>query len=331
MKHLVRTVVLLAVSASLLSLLAFGCRKAEDPWKEVAGGPTRILVTIPPLYCFTKAVAGDDAAVVCLLDKQGPHGYEPAADDSLKARGADLFFYVGMDIDDFAQKVVNASGNQKIELVAVAEKALPKKMLLAADAHGHDHEEMEKGGEHHHHHHGEHDPHVWLGVPQAIKMVEFIRDKLQIVNPAKKAGFAQRAAAYVKQLQELEKLAEKALAGKKNRKFIATHDALRYFASGFKLEVLDSIQPRPGMEAEAAKLLKLVKLCEKENVRVIAVEPQYPRTAAENLAAQLKRKDITIKLADVDPLETVPAGELEPRYYLDRMRANIDNLAKALP
>jgi len=328
MKHLVRAVLFLAVSASIFT---FGCRKADDPWVKVPGGPTRILVTIPPLFCLTKAVAGDDAAVVCLLGEQGPHGYEPSPNDSLKARGADLLFFVGMDIDDFASKIVNASGNRKIELVPVGEKAIPKKMLLAADPHAHAHEENEKEGGHHHHHHGEHDPHVWLGVPQAIKMVEFIRDKLQSVNPAKKDAFASNAAAYIKQLRDLEKHAEKALAGKKNRKFIATHDALRYFAAGFKLNVLDSIQPRPGMEAEAAKLAKLVTLCEKEGVRVIAVEPQYPRTAAENLVAQLKRKDITIKTADVDPMETVPPGDLKPVYYVERMRENIDNLAKALP
>lgn len=322
MKPLIRGIAL----AVALSTLTFGCRKAENPWAKVPGGPTRILVTIPPLYCFTKAVSGDDAAVLCLLGEQGPHGYDGSAADSLKAREADLFLYIGMDIDDFARKVVNASGNHKVELIEVGE-AIPKKMLLKSDPHGHDHE----GHGHDHHHHGVHDPHVWLGVPQSIKMVEFIRDKLQSVNPAKKDAFAKRAADYIKELQGLEKHAEKALAGKKNRKFIATHDALRYFAAGFKVDVLDSIQPRPGMEAEAAKFAKLVKLCEKESVRVIAVEPQYPKTAAEALVAELKRKGVTMKLADVDPMETVPPGELQPSYYLKRMRENIDNLAKALP
>lgn len=305
-----------------------GCSKASNPWEHVPGGPTRVLVTIPPLYCFTKAVAGDDAAVLCLLNAQGPHGYEPTFNDSLKARHADLFLLVGLELDDFADRVVNASGNHKVRLIPVAEKAIPKKLLLASGEH--DHHEMEEGG-HEHHHHGENDPHVWLGIPQSIRMVEFIRDTLQQADPSKKDAFAHRAADYIKKLQDLQQHGQTALAGKKNRKLIATHDALRYFGDSFKLEILDSIQPRPGIEADSGKLMKLIKLCAKENVRVIAKEPQYSPVRAENLSSQLRRMGTEVTLIDVDPMETAAEGDLEPAYYLRKMRQNIDEVAKALP
>ena len=47
-----------------------GCSKATDPWKDVPGGPTKVLVTIPPLYCFAKNVAGEDAAAASLTARE---------------------------------------------------------------------------------------------------------------------------------------------------------------------------------------------------------------------------------------------------------------------
>ncbi len=328
MNHILKSRSLVWLALLAPAWLFLGCRKAEDPWKDVPAGVTRVLVTTPPLCCFAKAVAGDDAAVKCLLSSQGPHDYQPTFNDSLKARGADLFLFNGLELDDFAQKVANSSGNLKIKKIPVAEKALPKNMLLASE----EKEEREQGGqEEHQHHHGEYDPHVWLGIPQTVKMVEFIRDTLQEANPAKKDAFARRADDYVKKLQDLHRHGEKALAGKKNRKLIATHDSLRYFAAAFKLDILDAIQPRPGIEAEPRKLAKLVKLCRQGNVRVIATERQYPKTAAEKLQDQLRRGKVEINLVEIDPMETVAESDPGPDYYLRTMRDNVDKLAKALP
>src|SRR5437899_12042691 len=114
------------VSFSVLAaILAFGgCGKASDPWETVAGPKDgkKVLVSFPPLYCFAKSVAGDNAKVLCLLSNAGPHDYEPSSYDALKARGADLILINGLDLDGFISKIVNSSGNRKAPLVKVAEK-----------------------------------------------------------------------------------------------------------------------------------------------------------------------------------------------------------------
>jgi ABC-type Zn uptake system ZnuABC Zn-binding protein ZnuA len=113
------------------------------------------------------------------------------------------------------------------------------------------------------------------------------------------------------------------------------HDSLGYFADAFGLKVVGSIQIRPGVEGDPRALAQLVEACEKNHVRVIAVEPQYPKKSAEVLQKHLREKNLTIELVEIDPLETAPVagsnGNPDPAYYMKRMKQNIDDLAKALP
>src|SRR5947209_3361556 len=71
---------------ALVALSFWGCRRAEDVWPGT--GKKRVLASFPPLYCFAKNVAGDDADVRCLLKAQGPHDFTPHANDVLLARNA---------------------------------------------------------------------------------------------------------------------------------------------------------------------------------------------------------------------------------------------------
>jgi zinc transport system substrate-binding protein len=314
------------------TLHLLGCSKPADPFKDVPGGPTRVLVTIPPLYCFTKSVAGDDAAVLCLLTAQGPHDYEATTADVLKVRKASLFLTVGLGLDDFAHKIANASGNDKLKTVTLGgNKGLPRDMLLASEE---DDDDDDKAGhkDKHGHHHGEFDPHVWLGIPQAIKMVEKIKITLQEADAKNTDYYEKRAAAYVGELDKLHQEGREALKGAKHKKIIAMHDSLRYFAKAFDLEIVGSIQPRAGTDvAEPAQMARLVKLCKEKGVRVIAVEPQFKTTSAETLKKQLASDGVMVELVEIDPLETVAAPEdLDAKYYVVKMKQNIMNLAKKL-
>jgi zinc transport system substrate-binding protein len=335
-RHGMRTCVVASIALASL-LWASGCGAPRSDWENVPGGPKHVLVSFPPLYCFAKSVAGPDAKVLSLLTTVGPHDYQPTAADALKVRRADLFFINGLGLDEFVSKLVNSSGNRGLSVVEVGE-AIPEKQLLKIDedehdhGHGHDH----KAGDSHDHH-GEHDPHVWLGLPEAVIMVNCIRDNLCRIDPDHTEGYTQRAATYVKELEDLKKYGEKELGSKKNPRFIATHDSLRYFARSFdikpKLEIVGNIQVRAGIGVDAAQLKSLAKLAKEHDVRVIAVEPQYvqAQTEADALKREMGAQGAEVRIIEIDPLETVPKVEdLDAGTYIRKMKANIDALAKAL-
>jgi zinc transport system substrate-binding protein len=309
-----------------VTLLLPGCGTNHDPWKDVPGGKPRVLTSFTPLYCFAKAVAGPDVAVLSLLTTLGPHDHNTTAPDVLAARKADLFLVNGLALDDFATEVANSAGNSRSDLIQKLGEAIPTSQLIRIADVEHNHPPGEKCDCCH----GEFDPHVWLGVPEAILMVNRIADLLAERDPAHKDGYRARAAAYVKRLNKLLDEGRAAFKGKQNRKFITNHHSFRYFARSFGLEVLDSIQMQPGIEPDGAQLARLEQICKDNDVRVIGVEPQYNPGAAEVLRDRLRKALPNLAIIELDPIETAPTPEFGPDYYLERMKANIDNLAKHL-
>jgi ABC-type Zn uptake system ZnuABC Zn-binding protein ZnuA len=324
MAHRNRLLTIAGAAALVVAMFTHvGCTKTENPWNKVPGGKLKVLVTFPPLYCFTRGVAGDDAKVETLLTTAGPHEHSPDASDAHLAFGANLFLASGLTLDDFVTDVAAHSGNRSIKIVKVADKALARdKLLRLQHQHGDDHDE-------HGHKHGQWDPHTWLGIEQAILMVNVIRDVLKEADPAHAAGYDTRAAAYVKKLEDLQAEGKKLLDGKKNRKLIAMHESLGYFCKSFDLDLVDSVMPRPGVEADLPKLAELLKICQKDNIRILAIEPQYDANKARTLGDSLKQRGHVLELVEIDPMETCEHREdLDADYYFKVMRRNLQNLAK---
>ncbi|MGH7173935.1 MAG: metal ABC transporter substrate-binding protein [Gemmataceae bacterium] len=323
----------LVVAAMALASALPGCARSTPVWNN-RGGPPRVVVTIPALDNFVRNVGGDHVAVVCLCTTQGPHHYQYNAEDAMLLRQADLLFAIGLTLDDkFADPIQIESHNAHLQYVKLGER-LPKKLLLAnREEHEHGKEEEEHE---HEHEHGEHDPHVWLGIEQAKAMVEIIRDELIKADPKNEADYDTNAKKYLDNLDKLHADGKKLLKDKENRKIIAFHESLGYFAKSFGVDIVDVIEVTPGSEPRPEHVAKLAKECKDHHVRVIAVEPQYPQ---ETSAKILKEHNKDIAFVVVDPLETADEKidlkddhkELKsPEWYDKKMRQNLANLAKAL-
>ena len=86
------------------------------------------------------------------------------------------------------------------------------------------------------------------------------------------------------------------------------------------------------MEPSTSRYTDIVALCKNQRVRVIAVEPQYPETAAVNVKNELKKRGAgEVSFVEIDPLETATAKDLtDPDWYTKKMTENIDKLAAEL-
>lgn len=313
----------LFLSACLVLVLGLsGCGSHGDPWKHAKPGQKRVLAVTPALYCFASNVAGDRAAVLCLLSNKGPHDYDPTPADAYMARKADLFLANGLELDEFVTRIASISGNKHLEIYRAAE-ALPHE-----DLHHPEHDHGAEG--HHHHHHGDHDPHVWLAPELAKKLTHIIADKLGKMDPANQEAYQENAKVYGATLDKLIGEGKEAFANKKNKKIVTLHESMGYFADAFGIEVAAVIHPKPGFEAEPSRIRDIAKICREKDVQVICVEPQYSRSSAETLQKNLKGEGVEIRIVDFDPLETAPPNELNAELYERRMRQNIKLLAEAL-
>lgn len=316
-RHLLSLMLLVGLPVlPVLFLLVPGCAKHGDVW-EGKGGPPRVVVSFAPLYSFVKSVGGDHVGVVCLATDTGPHEYKYNARDNISVRNADLLLALGLGLDEkYTDSLSRSSANSKLHFVILGKK-LPKALLKKEE------------------HKNEYDPHVWLGIPQAIELVGLIRDELKAVDPDKghAADYDHNAAAYIKELKELHAQGKKDLADKKDKRLISFHESLNYFADSFGLTIVDVIEVGPGVEPTGDWMKHLVDECVAKDIKYIAVEPQYPTgSSAKTLLKELdkKKKDFKVEMIEIDPLETADPDKLSAELYMETMKANLKTLAETL-
>jgi zinc transport system substrate-binding protein len=320
-----------------IPFLLVGCGPAADPWAGQPG-PPRVVVSFAPLECFVRNVGGDNVGVLSICSTGSPHHFDPPVDEANKLTRADLVFSNGLGLDDaFMKRLADASRNPKLRgkdqtgFIELGDRMAEEKPSLVfkeeADdkdhAHGHDD------------HHGDYDPHIWLGIPQAIRMVEIIRDELKKVDSARSADYDRRASEYIDRLKKLEADGKEMLKDKKNRSIVTTHDSCHYFAASFGLAVEGVLEATPGNEGDAVALKELITKCVKQNVRVIATEPKFATQegAAKALLKDLHGRGVTdAQIIELDPLETVTGSDktADAGWYERGMRKNLEALAKAL-
>ena len=220
-----------------IALGSSGCTPAPDFWVEAKPSQNKILVSFPPLYCITHAVAGDDAYVLCLLTSQGPHDYDGGPTDPLKVADADLVISNGLGLDDaFVDKMLRAARTSPKTLNVGA--VMEKNILHEDKGHLHDDGKI--------HIHGQHDPHIWLGPEQAIAMTRIIAGKLADIDPAHKEGYAEREEKFIEELKKLEEHGKTAFKDKTHKNIVTMHESFGYFVKPFGLTVVRPIQAKPG-------------------------------------------------------------------------------------
>jgi len=318
---------LLALVPAVALLPLIGCGGGDSAWDSSRSGP-KVVVSFAPLYCFAANVAGPDAQVKNVMTTTGPHDFNPTDNDARLLAKADLLLINGLELDNaVAETMKRGSGNRNLAILDLG-KAIPEAQLMQGECH-HNHHGHDKP-----HAHGI-DPHVWLSPEMAILMTEAIRDKLVELDPAHEAGYKQRAADYVGKLRQLHADGKAMLKGKADRKLVTFHESLNYFARSFELQVAGVVQKKPGVEPNLDEIRNLVKECEKNGVRLIAVEPQYGReSSAKAILDELRRSKVAnladAALVELDPLETVSPAALSPDWYEKKLRANLEALRDAM-
>ncbi len=307
--------------AGLATLLGFvGCHSSSTA--EVWGPPgkKRVLASVVPIYCMAANVGGDDVDVRCLLTSHGPHDYQSSPHDARLLGGADLFIINGFGLEDFLNTLIRSAGSSRLVVSHAADK-IPKDRIIQASGVPHYHGSQLVV-------HSGHDPHVWLGIEEAKFEIEAVCEALSNVDPAHAANFRRRADAYKKKLDDLkDEFKDLKVPGG----LVTFHDSFQYFGRSFDIKIEGTIRDLSGGEIAPAKLAAQAIEYRQKGVKLISVEPQYPRRVAETLAREIGGD---VRLVELDPIETGTAIEgrnyyVDPGYYLAKMRENLENLKQA--
>jgi zinc transport system substrate-binding protein len=317
--RLILTPILLAL------VLVVGCTSEKDSWPDRAG--PKVVTSFAPLASIAMSVAGDHAVVRSVLSQQGPHSSDVKLSEPRMLVRADLFFINGLGLDNHIAKKMLTASNKSLKPIELGTKLNPATLLEGGAC---DHED---GHDHAGHDHGDGtDAHVWLGLKHALTFARTVRDELSTIDPAHAANYANRTKDFETRIAELEAHGKLLIAHKTERKFLPFHGSMAYFAETFDLKMIDPIQTKAGQEPTPKKLEEIIQTCQKQKVRVIAVEPQFSaQSSAKRILEELKRRGMTdVVMVELDPMETCNPDELSGTWYESKMRANIEALAKVL-
>ncbi|NQT85246.1 zinc ABC transporter substrate-binding protein [bacterium] len=301
-------------SALLLTVLAL---LTAPP---LLGGPLRVVTTTTDLKSIAESIGGDRVQVTAIAQgNRDPHHLEAKPSHMLRARRADLWVSVGLELEiGWERLILEGSRNHGIQIgrrghldasQGVVPLEVPEGPIIVALS------DIHRLG----------NPHYWLDPLNGRIVARNIAARLTELAPDDADYFAARLTAFYRQLDQAmfgsEVVAEVSgeklwalmlrgeldtfLVGKKlalggwaakmkpfrGGKIVTYHRSWSYFAKRFGIVVAAELEPKPGIPPGPAHLRDVIKTVRAEKVGTLLVEPFYDRRAADIVA---ERTDIQV-------------------------------------
>ena len=148
--------------------------------------------------------------------------------------------------------------------------------------HGHDDHAKNKHGEHDKdkhdehagHNHGAFDPHAWQSLANAVIYVNNVTAALAQISPDNAVTFYKNRAAYIAEIEELDKQIREKIAGLPldGRTVVTAHDAFQYFGRDYGLTFLAPQGLSTDSEASAQDVANLIKQMRAKHISAVFVE-----------------------------------------------------------
>ena len=129
-------------------------------------------------------------------------------------------------------------------------------------------------------------PHFFIDPANVKLIVAQIAEHLTRVDPKDAALFAANRTKFEATLNTKLVAWQKRLAPFKGAKIITFHNDFVYFAERFGLNVIETLEPKPGIAPSPAHLAKVVSTMKAQNAHIILVQPFQNRKTAETVARQ---------------------------------------------
>jgi len=292
--------ILIGILAPLILLSA--C-ESRSPQQQAAPPKLTVVTTMTVLADLIRQVGGDKVEIKSLVPPGGEvHTYQPTPGDIKMVAQAQIVFYNGAHLEEWIDETIRNAGKPDLPIVVLSQ-GLP---TISED--------------------GEPNPHLWLDVTNAKTYVEKIRDSLSKVDAANSGQYADRAKAYLAQLDELDTWvqAEVVKIPAARRKLVTFHDAFPYFAKRYGFTLQGVVVASPGKEPSARQLTALARRIKQAKIPAVFAEAQFNPKAMEVLA-----KDAGVRVVTNLYNDTLSAGP-EADSYIAMMKHDVSEIVNAL-
>ena len=257
-----------------------------------ASAEVKVLTSIKPLQLIAAAVQdGEGSPDVLLPPGASPHSYALRPSDVRRLREAQLFYWVGPDMEVFLDKPLQARQAPSVAVQELPGMHLRKfvnfEHMSHADYEDHDHD----------HRPGTLDAHLWLLPANAQAIAARMAEDLAIADPLNAGRYQANLKAFDERMEQLDARLKQRLAPLVGKPYFVFHEAFDYFEEAYGLRHAGvfalSADVQPGAKHVAAMRAQL----QKAGPSCIFSEPPLRPRLADTLSAGLP-----VQLAELDDL-----------------------------
>jgi zinc/manganese transport system substrate-binding protein len=275
----------------------------------------RVVATTTDLKALTEAVGGDLVEVDALAKgNQNPHDLEIRPSLMVKVRRADLLVMNGLELDMWAEVVVQGANNAKVIPGAPGRVDASAGILVLEVPRTRVDRSMGDV-------HPVGNPHYSVDPGMVPSITENILAGLVRVAPERRATFDRNRQEFLARLGQAMARWSADLAPFKGAKVIVDHNMWPYFLTRFGLVQAGSIEERPGIPPTPGHLAKLIAFMKEDKIRVILTVPWADHKLAERVAQETGAKAVLVANA----VGAVKGADT----YLDTIDYNVRTVAQA--
>ncbi|MGB9096511.1 metal ABC transporter substrate-binding protein [Erwinia sp.] len=221
---------------------------------------------------IVKEVGGEHVKVKSLVGPDGdPHSFEPTPQDSQALAKADVVFVSGLGLEGWMDRLISAS---------------EYKGKVIVSSQGIETRSMEEEGK------TLTDPHAWNSMKNGVVYANNVMNALIAADPDDAAYFRQHGAAYIAQLNKLDRWAAESFAAipQAKRKVLTSHDAFGYFGQRYGVSFLSPVGFSTESEASASDVAKLITQLKTEHIHRYFIENQTDPRLVKQIASASEAK-----------------------------------------
>ena len=271
-------------------------------------------------YDFLRAIIGDNKEIE-LTFLIGPgkdaHSYDPTAQDLITIKNANLFVYIGGEMEQWADKVLESLEADKTKKICISDfvDTIEEKNVDGTEV-----EEEEKKGSF--------DEHIWTSPENAIKMINALEQAMEEIDSENSNTYKENADKYITQIKEVDSKIQNIVDNKvRERLIFADKMPMQYFIEYYNLKVSAAFNGcSTDTEPSAKTIAYLEDKVRKENIPVILYIELNPGKVAKTIANETGAEAMQIQTLHNISLDDFKNGET----WVSLMTRNIDVLKKAL-
>lgn len=303
------------ISLLILILLSFllSCQPAKESNKGEK--KLKVIATIFPIYDFARNVGGDKIEATMLLPTgTDAHHYELKPKDIINVSKADIFLFTNFEMEQWAYKIINAA-EKNTNMLAIETGAGAFLMPLNA-------EDGEQDN-----HVSKFDPHIWLDMDNAEKMVDNIATAFIKKDSRNSDYYLKNAHDYKSKLIALDKRYRAELTGCKTKTLLhAGHWAFAYLAKKYNLNYIAAYNVSADAEPSPQKMVALIEQVKQERVPCIYYEDMINPRVAKMIA-----KETGAGLLKLNNGHDVSKSDIQSgASFISLMEKNLINLKKGM-